>query len=443
MGLKCLIISANLCTIPYPVYPLGTAHIAGALKTGGHDAYVYDLLAQGMDGFKAAVENYSPDIIALSLRNVDTEDSSLELNFLSGLNELCEEIRRVAGVRMIVGGPAFSLFPDELMELTKADFGIVGEGERLIVELADAIEKGVDIPERIFRSDCAGTSWLPVEYSSEIAPFYLQRGGMLNVQTKRGCPFSCAYCSYPLIEGTVIRNREPDEVAEELCRLNSEFGARYVFFTDAVFNDPYEYYLEVAQALVRKKNGVRWCAYFRPDGLDREKLQLLKAAGLAAMEVGTDASSDATLSGLGKSFDFSAVIRFHELTVELQIPCAHFVIFGGPGETRKTLKQGCLNLRYLKGAVVFGFCGIRVIPDTRIHRIAVSEGVISEHQSLLRQVFYFSKDISKKYIEDTIKQEWSGQMDRVFPSHIMHDRIKVLHRYGHIGPAWNMLTSVG
>jgi len=64
--------------------------------------------------------------------------------------------------------------------------------------------------------------------------FYLAYGGMLNLQTKRGCPFHCGYCTYPHIEGGKMRFYDPDEIARS-ARALQDAGAKYIFITDSAF----------------------------------------------------------------------------------------------------------------------------------------------------------------------------------------------------------------
>jgi len=82
---------------------------------------------------------------------------------------------------------------------------------------------------------------------------------------------------------------------------------------------------------------------------------LLKKSGLYAVEAGTDAASDETLTGLNKQFTFDDVLAFNESCMKAEIPCAHYVIFGGPGETEATVKKGLDNMDALKSCIVFAF----------------------------------------------------------------------------------------
>jgi radical SAM superfamily enzyme YgiQ (UPF0313 family) len=279
-----------------------------------------------------------------------------------------------------------------------------------------------------------------VLYDQATADFYLSWGGMLNVQTKRGCPYRCAYCTYPTLEGRTYRFREPAEVAEEVMRAGREHGGKYIFFTDSVFNDVRGHYLEVAEALVRAGNTVPWCAFFRPQNLTAEAFELMKRAGLSAMEIGTDAASDETLAAMHKDFTFAEVEAANELAAAAGVPCAHFIIFGGPGESRQTLARGLANVERLHNSVVFAFSGIRVLPGTAMHRRAIDEGVMSPDQPLLAPFFYFSPQIGEAEVDATLKEAWRGRLDRIYPSSVMQERITHLHRKGHVGPMWDMLV---
>jgi len=271
MGLDCLLVSTNQVVTPYPVYPLGVAHLAGALVSSGHRVSFFDLLAHGsLARLKELLKKNPPDLVAVSVRNLDSLDSTAEATFLGETAEAVEIVKKNSDATVVMGGPAFSILPEECMKVLGPDYGIVGEGEILLPWLADQLERGEGPGERIFYATPSDAPWKPVLYHKKTADYYLKWGGMLNIQTKRGCPYKCVYCSYPYLEGRKLRFRDPAEVAEEVRRVTAELGARYIFFTDAVFNDPKEHYLEVAEALIRSGNKTPWCAFFRPQGLTKE-----------------------------------------------------------------------------------------------------------------------------------------------------------------------------
>jgi len=279
----------------------------------------------------------------------------------------------------------------------------------------------------------------PPRFEPRLTRYYTPETGMLNYQTKRGCPHACAYCTYPALEGRKFRPREPGEVAEELSRLAMEQGVRSFFFTDSVFNDAKGHSLAVAEELVRRDLGLTWYAYFRPQNLDRESLRLYKRAGLAALELGTDAACDATLTGLDKGFTFSEVEKTARAIAAEQLPSAHFVIFGGPGETEETVEEGLVNLARLEQTVVFAYTGIRILPGAPLHARALAEGVIADGESLLKPRFYFSPAIDPERMNARIEEAFRGRRDRIFPPSAGQERLAVMKRFGYRGLLWDRL----
>lgn len=468
MPAECLLISANQVTTPYPVYPLGAACLIGALQNKGHTVSHFDVLSNGgLEELGRYLSGKRYDLVGVSIRNLDSVDSADPHEYLSDIVEIVNLIRHKVTVPIVLGGSAFSIMPQALLEFLQADYGIVGEGEELLSWLATEIVEGKPPPgKKIFYADIHARSpdttkyesqtkasdiagdfqiksdkqvWQKPVFTKNAAEFYTQHGGMLNVQTKRGCPHACSYCSYPIIEGRQIRYRDPNEVAEEVARLQTDYGARYIFFTDSVFNDSKGHFLEVAEALIKRNNQTPWTAFFRPQNLERDHLRLLKRSGLAAIELGTDAATDTTLAGINKKFSFVDVLEIHERVINEEIPCAHFIMFGGPGEDEKTLQQGLKNIDKLAKSVVFAFVGIRILPGTLIFDRAVQDGLIKTDQSLLKPIFYFSPHVSQERIEEQIKQSFSHRLDRIYPCSELEELIAMLHKMEHIGPLWNLI----
>src|SRR5208283_1134088 len=128
-----------------------------------------------------------------------------------------------------------SIFPQQLLELSGANFGIQGEGDESLPALLSLLGQGLDyggIPGLVYRRQGGivvnpprrsgpQIPLMPADRPARFTAFYLQTGGMLNLQTQRGCRHACGYCTYPLIEGRAHRRRPPEAVAEEMAQLQA------------------------------------------------------------------------------------------------------------------------------------------------------------------------------------------------------------------------------
>jgi len=245
--MKILLISANTLTTPYPVYPIGLDHVAACIDAR-HRVRIEDLNAlDGLNGLKHAIQEFDPDLMGLSLRNIDNTDTTDPMGFMGNYRAVVESVRQASPAPVVLGGSGFTLFPRQVLGELGADFGIVGEGERLNL-LLEALElPGVIVPggdEAAFPPPWAGTRRARPTQPPRHLAWYLRHGAMLNLQTKRGCPFRCIYCTYPLIEGRRLRCTPPMEVARTAKALEAA-GARYLYITDSSFNADVDHSLDV------------------------------------------------------------------------------------------------------------------------------------------------------------------------------------------------------
>ena len=392
---RVFLISSNTTVDPYPIYPLGMAVVAGALVGAGHEIRQYDCLAHGDDSLRLQGELrvFAPDLIAISLRNIDNVDSFSGEDgwYLQRVKRLVETIREVADAPVAVGGPALTIMPEAIADYLQVDYAIIGEGERSLPELVRKLAAGESVQQIIPRcSPLDGDQFSAPLFDQTLVVYYLQQSGMVNLQTKRGCPFHCSYCSYPHLEGHRFRVRDPRLVVDELVSLKQEHGVERVFFTDSIFNDPQGDYLKLVDEMLRRDLGMQWSAFFRPQGFGVKELALMKSSGLYALELGTDAACDRTLAGISKKLTFEDILAVNQACLEQYLPAAHFIMFGGPEEDETTLDEGLANIDLLGLSAVFAFSGIRIHPESPLHQRAIDDGVISANTDLLKPVYYFS-----------------------------------------------------
>lgn len=440
-----LLISSNIAETPYAVYPLGMSMVAAALREEGHAVTLFDYLQRGqsLDAVREAVRQIKPDLIGVSIRNIDNVNLLNEQRYIGIVRDIVVAVRELTSVKIVLGGSGFSVMPGPVLEAVGADYGIVGEGERLFREFVADAAMGKYPTERILYAapKLIGGEIPPALYDAEMLDFYLKSGCMASVQTKRGCEHRCLYCTYPNLEGRVIRARDPVAVVNDVERLAKDFGAKYIFFTDSVFNDNRGHYRTVVAEMKRRKLQVPWTAFFKPSQeLDAGIIETMKETGLKAAEIGSDAPSDATLRGIGKDFTFKDVDQCNTLFLNQGVATAHYFMFGCPGETPATVLEGIANLKSLQRTSLFVFMGIRILPDTGLAKIAIRDGLIGPDQSLLESVYYISPKVDRKWLETTLTEAFANIRHIVFPPDAIEAKLHFLYKLGYTGSLWDLLV---
>lgn len=441
--MKVLLISANTTRSPYPVYPIGMSIVAAALAKAGHEVAQADFLEQesSLDAIGREVARVAPDLVGISVRNIDNVNLASEQYYIDNVRDLVTTVRQHTTAKVMMGGAGFSLIPERILAATGADYGIVGEGEQLVVEFVDNAARGSYPAERLIRAGrrLGGDEIGAALYDERLLAFYLHSGNVASVQTKRGCPCKCIYCSYPLLEGESLRRRDPKAVVDDI-ELLRERGAKYIFFVDSVFNDNDGAYLAVVDEMLLRNVTIPWTAYFKPGGgLSDEVVERMKRTGLAAAEVGGDATTDLTLKQMGKDFTFAEIRACNDLLTRHGVATSHFFMFGGPGETEATVREGIANILSLEKCVSFIFMGIRILPDTPLARLAVRDGLIAADAEMLQPVYYLSPAVKQAWLEATLRAAFEDVRHCVFPPDAMDSKLEILHKLGYSGPMWELL----
>jgi radical SAM superfamily enzyme YgiQ (UPF0313 family) len=424
-------------------------YVAGAIAENHHVQIVDMNCLGGRDSLAAVIKAFSPEAIGLSLRNIDNTDTTDSRGFIGQYRTIVDVIRKHSDALLILGGSGFTIFPTETMQALDADYGVIGEGERLPL-LLNAIENrkdagtipGVVTPEthKSLPQPWEGKIKRRVNPNPANLRFYLQNGGMLNLQTKRGCHFKCVYCTYPHIEGHHLRRMDPEESAAAALKLQAS-GAKYFFITDSVFNADCSHSLAVARAF--KKNGVSipWGAFFAPLKQPEDYFRIMADAGLTHVEFGTDSLSNPVLSSYRKPFRDQQIFEIHQAAIDAGLYVAHYFLLGGPGENPQTLKETLTRVGNLKKSALFFFCGMRIYPGTALYEIAVNEGQIRKGVSILEPVFYRSPLIDSDEIVKQVRQAAGERINWIIGAggEDTAEIISRLYQRGHCGPMWEYL----
>jgi len=427
--MKVLLISANTEKINIVPLPLGLICVAVAARRAGHEVELLDLmsyadyrsaLAHAID----AVSSFGPDVIGISVRNIDSQEMACPVFLLDPVKALISQCRADSNAPVVLGGAGFSIFPQSCIDYLGADMGIRGEGEAAFTSLLDALEKGgslLEIPGLFFK----GSSPAPAaQYVKDLDDFPLsdpeiasQCAGnkdeiWMPFQTRRGCPMRCCYCSTPIIEGCTIRMRRPEKVAESLA-AHIETGFKKFYFVDNTFNLPASYAKEICRAIISSGLKMEWRCILHPSVLDGELAGLLARAGCAEAGIGFESGSVEVLRRMNKEFSPRDVLRTSELLKAQGIRRMGFLLLGGPGETRGTVEESLAFAGRLEMEAVKITLGVRIYPETGLAKTAVADGLISPEDDLLFPKFYMISGL-ENWLRETVREWIKGRPNWAF-----------------------------
>jgi radical SAM superfamily enzyme YgiQ (UPF0313 family) len=229
---------------------------------------------------------------------------------------------RALGIPVIVGGPHVTFLPDEA--LAHADIVVRGEGEQAMNALLDLWHAGyvkatdadcTRIPNLTWK-DSAGAihhnpmaPWiddldgLPVpDFSLADGTADCRFGGKTTVmvQTSRGCPFDCSFCSVTGMFGKKFRYRSIESVLREVRRYNRR--DHFVFFCDDNFTANKRRARELVGAMMQEKLRFQWSTQVRTDlARDPELVALMKRAGCHTVFIGFESVNPKSLTEMKKN----------------------------------------------------------------------------------------------------------------------------------------------
>src|SRR5438552_8966907 len=421
------------------VYPIGVTYLADFIHRRRPDVrqHILDLSlypqTQRGNVLRETASAFSPDLVCFSWRDIQIfspheGDDSLEhaFNFYYASNPIKRIAASFQGLRhlyryyhdiranlsypwlirkkfpsaeIMIGGGAFAAFADQLIEkLPEGTIGILGEGETAILKVLEGKpldgeryivrERGKTIKGmgQVYTSLDDFTIDLP--YIASIFPQYLAYAGdCIGVQSKRGCPYDCAFCLYPFLEGKSVRYRPAAHVVKDIAQHYHQWGTRRFWFTDAQFitgKASYPQCTEIMERIIADKMELEWSGYIRTSLITADFAKLMVRSGVGDLEIAITSGSQEVLNGLHMGFMLERLYDGCRYLAEAGFRGKVILNYSlnAPDETEATLRESIES--YKKVAAILGedrvfpmmfFLGIQ--PNTDLEHRLLEEGYLS------------------------------------------------------------------
>lgn len=313
--------------------PLGLEAVGAALRKR-HEVWLLDLRVTP-DALPAALADFRPDMLGISA--TFTVDTYRALRIARAAKEVNQR------TFVFAGGHHASLCPTDFHH-PAVDAVVLGEGELTAPELADCLAAAAD-PERVpglvlnrpggqhvtaFRAPAEDLDLLPApdrtlsaRYRREY--YLIFTSPVASLETARGCPYRCRFCSVWRFYQKRIRRKSPSRVVEELAAIDEP----YVFITDDNFLTAGDRAEEIARRIAR--SGIRkgYTIQARSDAIVRHAATLARwrEVGLQNVFVGFEKPDQAGLAGVDKNNSLenneTALVLLRRLGIE---PTVSFIV---------------------------------------------------------------------------------------------------------------------
>lgn len=328
---------------PYP--PLGLLYVAAWLREHGYRPEVFDTTFRSLEELVTQIAEEPCDILGV-YTNLMTRPTVVAL-----IREI--RSRRAAdSPRIVLGGPEVTAHVDRFLE-AGADVIVIGEGEETMLAVVRAFEEGSDLAEvdgiAFRREDGTTHRTGPRELIRPLdrLPFpardlidlhrYLEAWkrahgrSAMSINTMRGCPYTCRWCSRA-VYGSSYRRRPVAQVVDEILELRQEYRPDTLWFVDDVFTISPKWLRAFAEEVTRRDAGIPYECITRADRMDEETIDLLVASGCFRVWIGAESGSQRIIDAMDRRVSVERVREMMLRSREKGLETGTFIMLGYPGE---------------------------------------------------------------------------------------------------------------
>ena len=393
----------------YYSFPIGMGYVMSSMKQKGFRVFCVNLCHTSDSVEKTLAESIKDNEIDVLCTG------AMSFNW-NEVNDVVETTKRIKpGIVTVVGGAIITADPTFSFENLGIDYGVIGEGEKTMAELAAALSSGENISEvdgLIFydkdknivltkpREAISDLDALPfpdyegLEFDKWVANSWMEqcyqalifdcdeKQRLCEIITSRGCPYSCTFCYHPL--GKKYRQRSLDNAFKEIDFLVKTYDINILNVLDELFSLNEERVYSFIERI--KKYNIRWSAQWRVNNVNEAIFKELKESGILQIGLGVESMSDKILKSMKKKINTSQIESAFKTAHEVGVCVGANIILGDLEETEETVKESVdWWLAHPQYEISLGF--ILAVPDAPIYRYALVNNLIKDKLQFIKERF--------------------------------------------------------
>ena len=396
--------------------PLGLLYLAGYIKKySDYELKIIDAQIERMSYYQLneEIKKFNPDIVGITAMTFTLLDV---LKSVEAAKNSCPKSK------IVIGGPHVQIYPEETANLKNVDYVVLGEGEKIFLELIKNInnlEKLKTIRGLVFKENNEIINTGRPDYFNnldeipfpprEILPYkkyfslLAKEKTITTMFTSRGCPFQCAFCDRPAM-GRSFRARSAKNVVDEIEKC-LDLGIKEIFMYDDTFTVDRKRVMDICNEIINRNLKFIWDIRARVNTVDREMLILLKSAGCERIHYGVEAGTEKILKVLNKQITLEQALKAFELTRKLKIQTLAYFMIGAPTETKEDVMATINFMKKLNPDFV-QITLLTPFPGTKIYQWALEQNIFNDYWKKFAQnpqpgfkTRYWTKELPTEELE--------------------------------------------
>ena len=412
--------------LPTHFAPLGVGYLGASLENAGYSVTILDMTAESMNfsDLARALIKIKPSIIGISC--MITEYRAAVMVARTSKKYLPDAL-------IVVGGPLPTSNPDLFLKKKCFDIIALGEGEKIIVEVAQRFEKSESFngvlgtrfrtgnqlvcnPSRPVQKDL-DTLPFPARHLFRmdrfISPFenWFAEGPNLkatNMISSRGCPYRCIYCD-KAATGTIWRGRSAMNLVEEIEYLSDRFNVNGIIFSDDMFDFNKKRVYELCDELDNRGLDISWGINSRVNHVDLEFYKRIQKSGCRYVAFGIEFGDQDILNFIERKTTVKQARKAVKVAKIAGLRTVGYFMIGMLGENREKILK---TIEFAKSLDLDsgGFSRVTPLPGTQLYKLARQRGYIKNDKYATSTVFggdiNLTDDLSSEEIDEYVEKAY-------------------------------------